>query len=68
MQVICKIIFESEKEKLDLMHERCPLAYKGTASYQCPYLNDEREDICEICWAESGIEMEVKENTNEDHI
>ena len=63
MQVTCKIVFDSEEEKKDLINRRCPLAYMGTALYKCPYqTGDFDEEDCPQCWEESGIEMEVKTN------
>lgn len=64
-----KIVFDSEEEKNRVIEKRCPTTYKGECDYICPFMVRSRfgaTDDCKKCWEQSGIELEIKEKTDED--
>jgi hypothetical protein len=58
-----KIIFDSEKQKNDLTGKLCPYDVNSDIDEHWCYRLMCRNDVdCGFCWAESGIEMEVRDD------
>jgi hypothetical protein len=56
-----KFIFDSEEEKEDFIKDRCPTdILKNLGDIECD--GYEVYGVCEKCWENYGIEMEVKKD------
>ena len=64
MQVTCKIVFDSEDEKINFIKDACPfdVQYDEDYGYMDAVIRVCEVHDCPKCWAESGIKMEVKTN------
>ena len=56
-----KIIFDSEEEKENFIKDRCPTdILKNLGEIECDEFDN--YGVCEKCWKNCGIEMEVKKD------